>query len=179
MYRHRATLLAFATFLTLGTTTAAFAGCCDWGTPAPVAYASGGCGGCGTVVAPITYATPIAPAPIVVGGCGGCGTYAAPSYAYAPAPVAWGTGCGGCGQSVVYAQPAPLYVVNQGPAFSGPGVMVPYRYYTPPMAAGPYPYLGGYRHHYYNPGPRYGYRGYGYRGPAPYWRPRHPLGARG
>ena len=34
-------------------------------------------------------------------------------------------GCN-CGRSVGYA-PSPLYVVNQGPEYSGPGMMVPYR----------------------------------------------------
>ena len=99
MSLHRVTLVALATLFT-GITSAAFAGCCEWGAAAPVVYASSysnGCGGCG-----------------VVSGCGGCGTQmtyaveqAAPVYAEpvmpAPVPVAtWGTGCG-CHQSVFYA----------------------------------------------------------------------------
>ena len=84
---------------------------------------------CGaTAYAPIVYATPIAPAPISVGyGCGACGTpTAAVTFVpqVAPTPT---YGCGGCGSPAVYNAPAPLYVVNQGPDFSGPGVTVPYR----------------------------------------------------
>src|SRR5208282_1197005 len=127
MSLHRATLVAFTTLLTVGMTSVAFAGCCEWGTPAPFVYAASGCGGCGPTFAPITYAVPVQPAPIIVGGCGGCGAYAPIVYA---APVTWGNGCGGCGGAVVYAAPAPIYVVNQGPDFSGPGIMVPYKIYT-------------------------------------------------
>jgi hypothetical protein len=157
-----------ATLFTAGMTSIASAGCCDWGTPAPVAYASPGCGGCG---APVTYAEPIAPAPIAVSGCGSCGmssaavVFAQP-VAPSPAPFAagsWGTGCG-CGRSVVYAAPAvapaPLYVANQGPDYSGPGIMNPYRTYMPAAPATNYPYIPGYGY-----GPRYGYG-------APVLRPR-------
>jgi hypothetical protein len=175
----RSILVAIATLITVGMTQVAFAGCCDWGGQAPIAYAQTGCGGCGTVAyAPIIYATPIAPAPIAVGtGCGNCGapvTCCAPSVAasYA-APVAqWGGGCGGggcgapvgyggyggygggysgcgnCGVPAVYTTPAPLYVVNQGPDFEGPGVMVPFHSYAPPAQYAPPPayppYGGGY-----------------------------------
>jgi hypothetical protein len=213
---HRATLVAVATFLTVGMTSVAFAGCCDWGAPAPVAYAPGGCGTCGTAYAPIVYATPIAPSPITVGGCGVCGTptiaaafgtygtgygtgwntgcgycgaQSAPVSYYgtgydtgcgtcgAP-PSYYGNGCGGCQTQAVYTTPAPLYVVNQGPDYSGPGLMVPYRTYAPPAEYAPPPayppylnpapgYYPGpvYRHAYYRP------RGYGYGyGYAPRWR---------
>ena len=74
-------------------------------------------------------------------------------------------GCGGCGGSVVYAAPS-LYVVNQGPTYSGPGIMTPYQTYSPETAyaaATDYPYV---------PGSGYGY---GYRAvppAAPYYR--HP-----
>ena len=182
----RSILVAIATMITVGMTQVAFAGCCDWGGQAPIAYAQTGCGGCGTAAyAPVIYATPIAPAPIAVGtGCGNCGapvTCCAPSVAVYSAPVAqWGGGCGGCGGQVgyggygaqvgyggyggygggynggcgncgvpaVYTTPAPLYVVNQGPAFEGPGLMVPYHSYAPsaeyaPPPAYP-PYGGGY-----------------------------------
>ena len=181
----RSILVAIATLITVGMTQVAFAGCCDWGGEAPITYAQPGCGGCGTVAyAPIIYATPIAPQPIAV-GCGGCGapvTCCAPSVAvtYA-APVAqWGVGCGGCGAPVgyggyggygggysgcgncgvpaVYTTPAPLYVVNQGPAFEGPGLFVPYHSYAPPAEYAPAPayppYAGGY-------GGGYGGGGYG------------------
>src|SRR5580698_9970018 len=154
----RSILVAIATLITMGMT--------------QVAFAQTGCGGCGTAAyAPVIYATPIAPAPIAV-GCGNCGapvTCCAPSVAasYA-APVAqWGSGCGGCGTPVgyggygggysgcgncgvpaVYTTPAPLYVVNQGPAFEGPGLMVPYHSYAPPVEYAPPPayppYAGGY-----------------------------------
>jgi hypothetical protein len=173
----RSILVAIATLITVGMTQVAFAGCCDWGGQAPVAYAQTGCGGCGPVAyAPIIYATPIAPQPIAVGtGCGGCeapvtccAQSVAASYA---APVAqWGGGCGGCGTQVgyggyggygggysgcgncgvpaVYTTPAPLYVVNQGPAFEGPGLMVPFHSYAPPAEYAPAaaypPYEGGY-----------------------------------
>jgi hypothetical protein len=167
----RSILVAIATLITMGMT--------------QVAFAQTGCGGCGTVAyAPVIYATPIAPQPIAV-GCGNCGapvTCCAPSFtaAYA-APVAqWSGGCGGCGAQVgyggygggysgcgncgvpaVYTTPAPLYVVNQGPAFEGPGLMVPYHSYAPPVEYAPPPayppyaggyaggYGGGYAHRYY------------------------------
>ena len=87
------------------------------GIQAPVVYAPAGCGGCGTPTAAFVYAQPVAPAPPPP-----------------PAPVtvstwAWGTGCG-CRRAVVYAAPsvepmpiapAPIYVVNQGPDYTGPG----------------------------------------------------------
>src|SRR5580693_10421883 len=183
----RSILVAIATLITVGMTQVAFAGCCDWGGQAPIAYAQPGCGGCGAVAyAPIIYATPIAPQPIAV-GCGNCGapvTCCAPSVtaSYA-APVAqWGGGCGGggcgapvgyggyggygggysgcgnCGVPAVYTTPAPLYVVNQGPDFEGPGLMVPYHSYAPPAQYAPPPAYppyaggyagGGYAHRYY------------------------------
>jgi hypothetical protein len=178
MSLHRTILVAVATLAT-GLSSAAFANCCGYAAPAPTYYAPpspcGGCGGGVAAYAPTTYATPIAQAPLAV-GCGGCGTPAAVA-TYAPAwgtgcgscgtpsaavtfaaPVAptptwganWGTGCGGCG---VATQPAPLYVVNQGPEYTGPGIMVPYRTWARPAAYSPY-------------GPGYGrwHRGYGGRG---------------
>jgi hypothetical protein len=165
----RSILVAIATLITMGMT--------------QVAFAQTGCGGCGTAVyAPVIYATPVAPAPIAV-GCGNCGvpvTCCAPSVAVSyAAPVAqWGGGCGGCGAPVgygggygggysgcgncgvpaVYTTPAPLYVVNQGPAFEGPGLMVPFHSYAPPVEYAPPPayppYAGGYAGGY---GGGYGY----------------------
>jgi hypothetical protein len=69
---YRVTLVALATLFT-GVASAAFADCCGWGTPAPVAYVSYGCGGCGQSLA---YAAAplmepqIAPAPIYVANQG-------------------------------------------------------------------------------------------------------------
>jgi hypothetical protein len=165
MSRYRVTLVALATLFT-GVTSAAFADCCGWGTPAPAAYASYRCGGCAAAFAP----------------------------AYAQAPVAgWGTGCGcgggcGCAQSVAYVAPpvmepqiapAPIYVVDQGPDYSGPGIMIPYRTWSPAVpAAIDYPYFsGGYGRPYYH-GPRYAY-GARFYGHPRWWRyPHHPLGVR-
>jgi hypothetical protein len=97
-------------------------------------------------VQPVIPAVPIVAAPIAVdgwdtngwgcgGGCGGCGG-----------------GCGGFGAAM-----APFYTVNQGPAYAGPGMMVPYGTYsaaTGLAAPGAYPYIGGPRYGY---GPRFGY----------------------
>ena len=168
---HRVILVALATLLTSGLSSAAFAGCCGWGTPAPVVYATSGCGGCGASVA---YVQPVMPA---------------------PAPVAtWGTGCG-CGQSVVYAEApvvepqiaaAPIYVVDQGPEYSGPGIMIPYRTWSPAVpAAIDYPYVsGGYGYGYggsYHHGLRYAYGPRSYGHPHHWWHypHHHPLGVRG
>ena len=73
------------------------------------------------------------------------------------------TGCGGgCGAvayaPILYAQPiapAPVYMVDQGPDFTGPGIMEPYRTYAPPAQYAPppgYPPYGygnhaAYHHH--------------------------------
>ena len=127
MSRHRVILVALATLLTAGTTSAALA-CCEWGNPAPVAYAEpvgAGCGGCAAPL--VTYAQPVVPPLVTPGGCG-C------------------SGCGGCGG--LYATPAieptpiapsPIYVVNQGPDYTGPGIMVPYRVYAPGAGFAPPP----------------------------------------
>jgi hypothetical protein len=170
MSLHRSIILAVAAFCSAGLSSSAFAGCCGWDEPAPTYYRSSGCGGCGfAAYAPITDATPIAPAPIGV-GCGGCGTPRAVA-TYAPAP-SWGTGCAvcgaavryvvptptGCGGCVAYVQPAPLYVVNQGPEYSGPGIMVPYRSWARPAAYTPYGPAYYRWHHYYG--------GYGYHAHA-------------
>lgn len=160
MSLHRVTLFVLAALFTAGVSSAASACCGGWGVQAPVAYTSAGyggytgCGGCGTPTAAIVYAAPVAPAP-------------------PPAPVVWGGGCGcacGCrGLLLSYATPAvepmpvapaPIYVVNQGPDYTGPGIMVPYHTWTPAQSyvtPGAYPYLRGW-------GYGYGYRGYGYRG---------------
>jgi hypothetical protein len=85
-------------------------------------------------------------------GCGNCGA------------VGWGGGgwgggwtpgrCNNCGVS-------PLYVVNQGPVYTGPGLMQPYATYSPDTAYAPaanYPYVPGYG---YGPAPV----------PPPYYSP--------
>jgi hypothetical protein len=166
MSLHRVTLFALAALFTAGISSAASACCGGWGAQAPVAYAPApvtygysGCGGCGAPTAAAVYAEPVAPA---------------------PAPVAWSGGCscacGGCrGFFLSYATPAaepmpiapaPIYVVNQGPDYTGPGIMVPYHTWTPAQSyvtPGAYPYMSGYGGYGY--GYRhYGYRGYGYRG---------------
>jgi hypothetical protein len=176
MSLHRAILFAIAAMFTAGMTSVASAGywgfgsagCCGWGVSAPIAYASVGCGGCNAPTAAIIYAQPVAPAPVpVIVSTWGTG---------------WNTGCG-CQGPVVYAAPvleptpiapAPIYVVNQGPEYAGPGLMVPYRTWSPAAAYGPaseYPYIPGYGHgygyrygygHHYGYGPHYGY-GYGHR----------------
>jgi hypothetical protein len=126
-----------------------------------VSAASAGCFSCGPSY---TYAAPVA-------------YYAAPvvySYSYA-APVAYPAPCN-CG----YAAPsAPMYVVNQGPAYTAPVMINAAPTPLPPISYGyNYGYRGGYPiysgawhwHHrspgygYRGFGPRYGYRGYGYRG---------------
>jgi len=176
---HRVMIAALAALFVTGTASVALAGCvgCGWSGVAPFAYppaplyVSGGCGGCGSLAvtyAPPVYAPPafapapppIAPAPIAVdhwdtGGWGGCGWGGCGGI---------GCGCGscGCGRGLLYGQlaaPAPIYVVNQGPEYSGPGIMVPYHTYSPQqgfVAPYDYPYISG-------PGYGYGHRyGYGY-----------------
>lgn len=194
MSLHRSVFLAVATLCSAGLSSAALANCCGWGNPAPAYHAASGCGSCGVAAyAPITYATPIAEAPIGI-GCGACGTPAAvATFAPAPrwggcgscgaptaaatfaAPVAptptWGTGCGACG---VRTRPAPLYVVNQGPEYTGPGVMVPYRTWVRPAAYVPPPYGPAYyRWHHYGHG--YGYRAHAFNHTRYMFRgPYHP-----
>jgi hypothetical protein len=179
---HRTVLLAIVSVFATAFATAAQAQC--GGCAAPIAYAAapvyaGGCGGCGASL-PLTYAAP-APAPIVYAqptcgscGCGGCAIVQA--VPVAPAPIAvdhWDTGgwvggcgcggCGGCAGAYGYqpiAAASPIYIVNQGPDYSGPGLMRPFGTYSPwtglanPAA---YPYIGpgyAYRHswrHYGHP----------------------------
>jgi hypothetical protein len=202
---HRETLLAFATLFTVGMTSLASA-CCNWGYSAPIAYAAvpvavapvtyggcgGCCGGCGAPTAAAVFAQPVAPAPISVcywgGGWGGAawnGSWGGGAWS------GWGGGCGGCcggcggccGRGVIgYAAASPLYVVNQGPYYAGPGLMVPYATYSAETAYAPatdYPYAPGYGGG-YGPGYGSGYGpGYGYGVPAyrpyarPYYRPRY------
>lgn len=153
LYRVGLAVLSAVAALTM--TSSAFADCCS------------GCGGCGAYA--VIGAEPMAYAPAPM-------AYMPPPSAYMPAPVTppvvlgpapiavdhwdtggWGgCGCGcGCGRSMVYAvvmQPTPFYLVNQGPVYSGPGLMIPYGAYAPQVGLAPpgaYPYIGRrwYRHH--------------------------------
>ena len=75
---------------------------------------------------------PLAPAPIYVGPWSG-GWSGSPK-SFGPSLVgSGGCGCCGCG-------PSPLYVVDQGPDYTGPGVMVPFLTYRPATS---YPYVSG------------------------------------
>ena len=176
---------------------------------APIVYAQpiapaqiyvGGCNGCVGQVTPVAApvaccAMPVAPAPApccampapapIVSGCGGCGGTSLPIFS----ALTGGGGCGGCGMPAapaaccgtpaVYTAPAPIYMVNQGPDFTGPGVMEPYRTYAPPAQYAPppaYPPYAGYApssyypmHHYY-PMHRY-YPNVAYHAHA--WAPRY------
>ncbi len=140
MSLHRATLFVLALLFTAGMTS----------------MASAGCGGCGTPTAAIVYAAPVAPAPPRVIW-----------RRWAWRTWAWGTGCS-CHRAVVYAAtptvtltpiaPAPIYVVDQGPDYTGPGITVPYHLWTTGSYIVPrtYPYWRGYSYWH-----RYGY-GHGY-----------------
>lgn len=167
MSLYRVVLVGLAAVFTVGMTSLASAGGWGWGAGWGSGWGSGlGCDTCAAPSAAVVYAQPVAPL---------------------PPPVTVGCGCGcGCGhQSVVYAAPpieptpiapAPIYVVNQGPAYEGPGITVPYHTWTPVSAYGPvsrhrYGLGYGYRHH-FGYGPRLGY-GFGAR-PYP-WRYRARL----
>jgi hypothetical protein len=189
MLLHRASLIALTALIVGGVDAPSFADCGTCGPSAPIVYAQpvqqppfapGGCGRCGFAPYPpsIAYAppappalmpapVPVASAPIAVdhwdtGGYGACGGLGGLLGGFG--------GCNGCGcrGAAAYA-PSPLYVVNQGPQYSGPGLMVPYRTYSPAAALTPainYPYVGL----------RYGYRWRGYYGPrfAYHRRYSHP-----
>lgn len=160
----RITLVALAALFCIFSTSLASA-CCEARAPlgypafapvgpvAPVGFAN--CFGC---VAPAVSGTPVAPAPIAVSGVvapfGGpcCGWYGCGN-------CGWGPGWGWSGWSswsgavaVPFGPPSALYVVNQGPTFSGPGIVVPYKTYSPDTAYAPaadYPYVPGYARPYY------------------------------
>jgi hypothetical protein len=192
----------------------------------PAAY--GGCGGCGAPTAAMVYSQPVVPAPIAVNTCcgsawggtsywgngGGCCGGWSSNWSSCCGAVSWSVGCGNCGggwggggwgggwtpgRCVAGCGASPLYLVNQGPSYSGPGLMQPYATYSPDTAYAPaadYPYVPGYgygpapvpppnyTHLYYRP--HYAYRAPyyphpRYYGPVPYhhyyWH--RPLGARG
>lgn len=147
MSLHRVVLAGLAAVFTVGMTSFASAG--GWG--------SGfGCGTCTAPSAAVVYARPVAPLPppITIGWTLGCGchsvVYVTPRVpVLEPTPIA----------------PAPIYVVNQGPEYTGPGIMVPYHTWTPTPGYGP---VFGYPHRpHYGLGYRYRY-GFGIRG----WRYR-------
>jgi hypothetical protein len=155
MSLNRIVVVGLAAVFTVGMTSFASAGGWGWGGGWGGGWSSG-CGGCAAPTAAIVYAQPVAPLPPPV-----------------PVTVGWGGGCG-CGhQSVVYAAPpieptpiapAPIYVVNQGPTYEGPGITVPYHTWTPVSGYGP---TIGYHHHF-----GYGHHwGYGYRPHLAYHRP--------
>jgi len=182
--------------------------------------AIGGCGGCGAPSAAAVYAMPVAPAPIAVNTCCGsawggtsywgngggcCGGWSSNWSAGCCGSVSWSVGTGCCGGWGGYGigygggwtpgrcnncGVSPIYVVNQGPVYAGPGLMQPYATYSPDAAYAPaadYPYVPGpygygpapvrppyYGHLYYHP--HYSYRApmYGhphYMGPPRYHRP--------
>lgn len=184
---HRAILVASTTLFAIGLSSAAFSGCggCGFGPQAayaPAVYAQPV--PADAIPAPLPPPEAVAPAPIAVdhwdtGGCGalgdcgvGCGAFGRPACGDG---CRFG-GCGGfhtflgfnscdCGRAVGYA-PSPLYVVNQGPEYSGAGMMVPYQAYSPGAAFAPainYPYVG----------PGYGYREPGYLPHRVYRDPRY------
>jgi hypothetical protein len=150
----------------------------------PAAPALAGCGGCASSpvlyaqpqVAPILYAQP-QPAPVI---------YAWPRYAQ--------SSCGGCasagyygGVGVIETQPRiarqPIYVVNQGPHYSGAGIMVPSLTWSRGEHTGHYPDVGGYPGG-YDGGPYadplgHGYvRRYGYHEQIPAGYSDAPVGPR-
>jgi hypothetical protein len=173
MSLRRITLLLLASLFTAGMTSVASA-CCGWGVQAPVAYAPAGCGRCGTPSAAAVFAEPVAPTPPPV---------TVTAWAWR---TTWGLGCG-CRRAFVYRAapaaelmpiaPAPLYVVSQGPDYTGPGIMVPYHTWTPAasyVVPGSYPYYRGYGYGYHS---RWGYR-YGWRRPVVAPRVRVSFGPR-
>jgi hypothetical protein len=141
----RITLVALATLFCMVLPSLASA-CCEARAPlgypafvpvgpvAPVGFAN--CFGC---VAPAISGTPVAPAPIAVSGVvspfGGpcCGWYGCGNCGWGWS--GWSSWSGGVG--VPFGPPSALYVVNQGPTYSGPGIVVPYKTYSPDTAYAP------------------------------------------
>jgi len=118
---HRATIVVLATAFTLAMTSVASA-CCG-------VVASGGTNSPNPV--------PIAPAPIYVGPWSGGWSLTPWSFG-----VGWSgwSGWGGCGCCGCGAAPSSRYVVDRGPDYTGPGVMVPFLTYTPTIS---FPYVSG------------------------------------
>jgi len=87
---------------------------------------------------------------VFVGGCSGigsCGWFSGPGSCGRPAS------CGVCGRPVGYRPaPSPVYIVNQGPEYSGPGFMILFKTYSPTTglaAPGQFPYISA--RHVYRP----------------------------
>lgn len=68
--------------------------------------------------------------------------------------------------TVVHRTPRPLYVVNRGPVYEGPGVVIGQQYYTVGAAPRAYPYVSGH----------YPSGSYAYQGPAYGASPTLPAG---
>jgi hypothetical protein len=104
----------------------------------PAAPALAGCGGCQSA-APVLYAQPQV-APILYAQPRPVPVYAWPQQAY--------SSCGGCASygavSVVDTQPRyakqPIYIVNQGPHYSGSGIMVTQSTWSHGASTAGYPY---------------------------------------
>jgi hypothetical protein len=178
MSLQRAFALAFALLVCPSLTAAAFAGCDGCGPPpgpalaAPPlpnpAFARGPCGM--PCVAHYRRALPalsplepvaVAPAPVAVdhwdtngfGDCrypgdyfGACGGFAG----CGPGPCGSPPPCVACRPPVAYRPGPSLYIVNQGPEYSGPNFMIPFKTYTPTTGlAAPrqFPYISA-RHAY-------------------------------
>lgn len=189
----RVALVASASLLATLFSSAAFAGCCG---------GCGGCGGAYVVgytyapaipvAPPVVYAPvpvpapvapiPIAPAPIAVdhwdtGGWGGWNGWGGGWNGWGN----WGGGCGCCCNRGLFTSGyfggpavAPIYIVNQGPQYSGPGIMIPSLNYSQGFAAtGAYPYVGRYPYRPYYP------RYYMHHVHHYYWHRTYPLHSRG
>jgi hypothetical protein len=89
-----------------------------------------------------------------------------------------GCGCGGCGcgggyrgyavQQAYETQP-PVYVVNQGPSYTGPGISVPILNYWSHGGTRAYPYIRG-GHHGYHQSHHYSGDGYSTEYQPQHWR---------
>jgi hypothetical protein len=120
-----------------------------------------GCGGCGMPTAAVVYAQPVAPTPPPVAVSAwswgttwgaGCSCHRAAAYVYAATPAV----------ELTPIAPAPIYVVNQGPDYTGPGIVVPFHTWTPAssyVVRGSYPRFRSYGFRGYG----FGYRRWGYR----------------
>jgi hypothetical protein len=175
----RAFAVAFALLFSPMLATAAFAGCAGCGPLGPVVagppvragFAPAPCGI--PCAAPYVRALPalspmepvaVAAAPIGVdhwdtngfGDCRGPGDYfgACGGFgAVGPGPYAAPVPCVACRPPVAYRSGPGVYIVNQGPEYSGPGFMVSFKSYTPTTGvAAPrqFPYISA-RHVYHPP----------------------------
>lgn len=125
------------------------------GPPAGRVFPSAACGGlCGSPP-PVLYraplpvgAIPVAPDPIAVdhwdtngfGDCrfpgdyfGACASFGRCGWFSGPGACGGPASCGVCGRPAVAYRPAPspIYIVNQGPEYSGPGFFIPFKTYSP------------------------------------------------